>query len=161
GVRAKKLHELYRSYDSIEAIPFEVREKVETEIFQKPMTEVWEETRLFFESQDPHQIERAESDAHHKLALICRWYLGLSSKWAIHGVEGRRMDYQVWMGPAQGAFNAWARGTYLEAAENRTVVQMALNLLEGAAVISRTQQCRTYGIAVPGEAFDYRPRKLR
>jgi trans-AT polyketide synthase, acyltransferase and oxidoreductase domains len=71
------------------------------------------------------------------------------------------MDYQVWMGPAQGAFNAWVRGSFLEPAENRTVVQMALNLLEGAAVVTRAQQCRTYGVAVPAEAFDFRPRPLK
>ncbi len=160
GVRAKRLYELYTTYDSIEEIPVELKARLEREIFAKPMEDVWAETRAFFEGQDPREVARAEREPRHKLALVCRWYLGLSSKWAIQGLESRRLDYQVWMGPAQGAFNAWVKGSFLEAPENRTVVQMALNLLEGAAVITRAAQCRTYGVAVPAEAFDFRPRQL-
>ena len=40
------------------------------------------------------------------------------------------------------------------------MVQIARNLLEGAAVITRAQQLRSYGVAVPSSAFDYRPRPL-
>ncbi len=45
-----------------------------------------------------------------------RWYLGLSSRWANAGEAGRQLDYQVWCGPAMGAFNEWAKGSFLEAA---------------------------------------------
>ena len=48
----------------------------------------------------------------------------------------------------------------LEPVENRRVVQIALNLVEGAAHITRAQQLRTYGVAVPAAAFDFRPRNL-
>ena len=43
---------------------------------------------------------------------------------------------------------------------HRTVTQIALNLLEGAAVVTRAHQLRTYGVAVPDETFSYRPRLL-
>jgi trans-AT polyketide synthase/acyltransferase/oxidoreductase domain-containing protein len=33
------------------------------------------------------------------------------------GDETRRMDYQIWCGPAMGAFNDWVRGSFLEAAQ--------------------------------------------
>ena len=59
-----------------------------------------------------------------------------------------------------GAFNSWVRGSFLENPANRTVVQVALNLLEGAAVITRAQQLRSYGLPIPAAAFDYRPRPL-
>jgi len=36
-----------------------------------------------------------------------------------------------------------------------------LNLLEGAAAITRAQQLRSYGVPVPAAAFDFRPRVLR
>ena len=78
--------------------------------------------------------------AKHRMALVFRWYLGLSSKWAIAGDPHRRTDYQIWCGPAMGAFNDWAKGSHLEPIERRGVVQIALNFLEGAAVISRAQQ---------------------
>ena len=59
-----------------------------------------------------------------------------------------------------GAFNAWAKGSYLEPPEQRKAVQIALNLLEGAAVITRAQQLRTFGMAVPPAAFRFRPRPM-
>ena len=74
--------------------------------------------------------------------------------------EARRMDYQIWCGPAQGAFNDWVRGSFLEPPEARDAVQIAFNLLEGAAVITRAQQLRTYGVPMPAAAFDFSPRPL-
>jgi hypothetical protein len=40
-------------------------------------------------------------------------------------------------------------------------VSITLNLLEGAAVVTRAHQLRTYGAPVPAAAFDFRPRPLR
>ena len=59
-----------------------------------------------------------------------------------------------------GAFNSWVRNSFLEAPERREVVQVALNLLEGAAQITRAQQARTCGVPVPTNAFHYKPRPL-
>jgi hypothetical protein len=59
-----------------------------------------------------------------------------------------------------GAFNAWVRGTFLEPVEDRTVRQIALNLLEGAATVTRAGQLRAAGVAMPVSAFDFRPRPL-
>ena len=76
------------------------------------------------------------------------------------GLVERQMDYQIWCGPAMGTFNDWVRGSFLEAPAQRTVVQIARNLLEGATVISRAQQLRNYGVPVPSAAFQFRPRQL-
>jgi hypothetical protein len=95
------------------------------------------------------------------MALAFRWYLGLSSRWAIAGDDDRKMDFQIWCGPAMGAFNDWVKGSFLEPAQNRTVVQVALNLLEGAATITRAQQLRAFGLPMPGAAFHFAPRPLR
>ena len=160
GSRAKKLFEIYSRYDSIEAIPLEERRRLERDIFHDDMLAIWEKTRAFFLHADPSQVDRAERDPRHKLALVCRWYLGLSSKWSIQGTPERRMDYQIWMGPAQGAFNDWVKGSFLEPQANRQVVQMALNLLEGAAIITRAHQLRTFGAPIPPAAFSYGPRPL-
>jgi trans-AT polyketide synthase, acyltransferase and oxidoreductase domains len=105
-------------------------------------------------------VERAERDARHRMALVFRSYLGLSSRWAIDGEPSRRADYQIWCGPAIGAFNRWVAGSPLAVPGHRTVTQIALNLLEGAAVVTRAHQLRTYGVAVPDETFSYRPRLL-
>ena len=160
GPRATRLYDLYREYDSLEAIPAEVLQRLEKEMFQAPVEEVWEGTKRFFERVDPREIERAEHDPKHRMALVFRAYLGQSSGWAIQGDPKRRMDYQIWCGPAMGAFNAWVRGSFLEEPANRSAVQIARNLLEGAAVITRAQQLRSYGVPVPAGAFHFMPRPL-
>jgi trans-AT polyketide synthase, acyltransferase and oxidoreductase domains len=160
AVRARKLYELYRSYNSLEDIPDDERERVEKQILKATFEEAWESTRAFWMDRDPKEVERAERDPHHKAALVFRAYLGLSSRWAIAGDQDRRTDFQIWCGPAMGAFNRWANGSFLQAPEARSVVQVALNFMEGAAVVTRAQQLRSFGLPVPTEAFDYRPRPM-
>jgi PfaD family protein len=157
--RAKQLYRLYRTYPSLDAIPAdEVRELEST--LGMTIEQCWDATRAFWMDREPPQVARAESDPRHKMALTFRSYLGLSSRWAIDGESDRRLDYQIWCGPAMGAFNAWTAGSFLADPANRMVSQVAKNLLEGAAVVTRAQQLRSYGVAVPAAAFDYRPRPL-
>lgn len=160
AIRAKQLYQLYRQYPSLEAIPADQAANVERTILRSSLADAWQSTREFWLGRDSTELERAEADPHHKMALTFRAYLGQSSRWAIDGVSDRRLDYQIWCGPSMGAFNAWTAGSFLEAAENRTVSQVARNLLEGAAVIGRAQQLRTYGLPVPSQVFNYRPRPL-
>jgi len=160
ATRGAWLYDLYQTYPSLEALPAAVRDRLEREIFQKPIDQVWAETEAYFRQRDPHQVKRAAEDPRHRLALCFRWYLGQSSRWAIAGDPARRLDYQIWCGPAMGAFNAWVAGSFLEPVGHRTVEQIARNLLEGAAVITRAQQARTSGVPVPPEAFSFAPRPL-
>ncbi len=160
AVRARKLYELYRAWPSLEAIPAGEREKVERDILRGSFEQAWQSTRAFWMGRDPTQVERAERDPKHCMALVFRAYLGLSSRWAIDGVDERTADFQIWCGPAMGAFNIWTRGSFLEAPANRGVVQVARNLMEGAAVITRAQQLRSFGLAIPASGFDFRPRPL-
>jgi PfaD family protein len=160
AMRAQRLYDIYRRASGLEDLSAEERTQLERDIFCAPLEAIWDETRAYFAGRDPGQIERAERQPRHKMALVFRWYLGGSSRWPIEGVADRRLDYQLWCGPAMGAFNDWAAGSFLEASDNRTVVQVARNLLEGAAVLSRAQQCRTAGLAVPPEAFRFSPRPL-
>jgi trans-AT polyketide synthase, acyltransferase and oxidoreductase domains len=161
AARANGLYEIYRSHDSLESLPPEVREKVEKRLLGASIDAVWDETRAFWLNRDPGQVTMAESDAKHKMALVFRWYLGKSSRWAIEGEPTRRADYQIWCGPAMGAFNAWVKGTFLEDPAERTTVQIALNLLEGAVVVARANQLRGFGVAIPPNAAQaFRPRRL-
>ena len=127
-MRAQKLYEFYRSCDAIDTIPTAERERLEQQVFRQPLEAVWEETVRFFNERDPEVIARAQNHPKRKMALIFRWYLGLSSRWSNHGEDGREADYQIWCGPAMGAFNDWVRGSYLEAPENRRVVEVAWHL---------------------------------
>jgi PfaD family protein len=160
AARASRLYELYRKYESLEALPSAERDVLEQQVFKRPIDQVWEETLAFWQKREPAQASRAGQDPKHRMALVFRWYLGKASRWAIDGTPGRAQDYQLWCGPALGGFNAWVRGSFLESVEARTVVQIALNLLEGAAVVQRAQQLRSLGVSVPPEAFNFRPRPL-
>jgi trans-AT polyketide synthase/acyltransferase/oxidoreductase domain-containing protein len=148
-MRAAKLYELYRTYDTLEAIPEAERVQLEKSLFRLPLEQVWEQTERFFLGRDPSQVERARREPRHKMALVFRWYLGQSSRWANAGEPSRVVDYQVWCGPAMAAFNEWVRGSFLERPEERRVVTVAMNLLHGAAVLVRAQALRIQGVALP------------
>ncbi len=157
AMRAGKLYELYRQFPSWEAIPEAERAQVEKNLFRGRFPDIWDATREFWKGRDPTMLPKAESDPKHKLALVFRWYLGLSSRWANVGEPTRQVDYQVWCGPAMGAFNEWAKGSFLENPPNRGVVPVARNLLYGACVRLRRQALRQQGVDLPDVAFPLRP----
>jgi trans-AT polyketide synthase, acyltransferase and oxidoreductase domains len=158
-MRAQKLYELYSRYESVETIPADEREKLEQQVFKRDMEAIWQDTVKFFNERDPEQITRANANPKRKMALIFRWYLGLSSRWSNSGEVGREMDYQIWCGPAIGAFNDWTRGTYLAEPENRKVVDVGLHLLVGAAYLWRVQQLKLQGVQFASGVEQYRPEK--
>lgn len=150
--RAQRLYDLYRSAGSLDAIPDKDRKRLETQFFKRSIEDVWQGTRDYWAERDPRQVERAEADPRHKMALTFRWYLGMTSRWARTGEEDRKRDYQVWCGPAMGAFNEWVAGSALEPVTARTVVGVARALMEGAAALSRVSLARTHGLPVPNPA---------
>lgn len=160
AMRAAKLYELYRNYASLDEIPAAERTMLEKNLFRAPLTEIWKRTEEFFQQRDPTQIEKARKDPKHQMALVFRWYLGLSSRWANAGDPTRILDYQVWCGPAMGAFNEWVRGSFLEAPENRKVVTVAMNILYGAAVLTRLHILRSQGVPVPTTLWRIAPLEL-
>lgn len=147
-MRAARLYETYRACAGIDQIPAADREWLEKNLFRTSLDEVWRQTCDYFSTRDPAQIERGQRDPRHKMALVFRWYLGQSSRWANSGEPSRRMDYQIWCGPAMGAFNEWTRGTFLAQASQRRVATVAGNLLYGAAVMMRLQNLRHQGFEV-------------
>ncbi len=159
-MRAAKLYELYRAHNSIDEIPAAEREKLEKTIFRAPLEEIWKTTHGYFLSRDPHQARRGEQEPKHRMALVFRWYLGQAAHWAKDGESSRKIDYQVWCGPAMGAFNEWTAGSFLEAPANRTVVTVALNILFGAAVLTRANFLRCQGVPIPPETLRMQPLQL-
>jgi len=159
-VRAQKLYELYKAYDSLEAIPAAERTKLESQVFRKPLETIWRETEAFFQERDPEQLERANQNPKRKMALVFRWYLGLSSRWSNSGQADREMDYQIWCGPSMGAFNEWTRDTYLSMPENRRAPEVAEHLMQGAAYLYRLQQLRAQGVTLPASLAAYKPEPI-
>ena len=160
AMRAAKLYEYYRAYDSIDAIPATERATLEKTYFKAPLETIWDQTRTYFRDRDPAQIERAGRDPKHLMALVFRWYLGKASHWANAGEAGRAVDYQVWCGPAMAAFNEWVRGTFLERPSERRVALVARNILYGAAVLTRARALASQGMAIPAGVPDLQPLSL-
>jgi PfaD family protein len=156
-MRARRLYELYRTYDSVDDLPAVERTRLEQQIFRRPLTRVWQDTVDYFERRDPEQLARAADNPKRRMALIFRWYLGMGSRWAKTGDPDREPDYQVWCGPAMGAFNAWTSGTYLEQPGNRRVADVALHLMHGAAYTRRVGHLRDLGVHLPPTCTGYRP----
>jgi len=149
-MRAQKLYETYRDYAAIDLIPALEKAQLEKTIFRASLEEIWEQTKEFFIKRDPEQVTRAEKDPKHKMALVFRWYLGQSSRWANSGESTRVVDYQIWCGPAMGAFNEWVRGSFLEKPENRKAGIVALNLLHGATQLMQFRISSLLGLAKQG-----------
>ena len=158
--RGKELYRIFRTYDSIESIPDEERVSMEQRILGRSVDEIWDDTVSFFKNRDPREIERAAQDPKHRMALVFRWYLFMGAQWARSGDEERRGDYQIWCGPAMGAFNEWVMGSFLEPVDGRTTVQIGLNLMEGAAWLTRTHQLRLAGVSLGPADKKFSPRPL-
>jgi PfaD family protein len=156
-MRAQKLLDLYNTYKGLDEIPKPELEKLEKQILQNSVETIWQETVKFFQQRDPSIIEKAQNNPKKKMALVFRWYLGLSSRWSNAGVVGREFDYQIWCGPAMGAFNDWVAPTYLNDYKNRKVVDVAEHLMYGAAYQHRIQVLKSQGLYLPSIYQRYSP----
>lgn len=159
-MRAQKLYEIYRACPSLEAIPAPEREKLEKTFFRAPLEQIWQITRDYFLQRAPQQVSRAEQDPKHRMALVFRWYLGQAAHWSKDGDTSRRIDYQIWCGPAMGAFNEWVAGTFLEQPANRHVETVGQNILFGAALLTRATLLRCQGLPVPRDILTMKPLEL-
>ncbi|GAA1854518.1 PfaD family polyunsaturated fatty acid/polyketide biosynthesis protein [Pseudonocardia ailaonensis] len=158
--RARRLYDLYRRHDGIDDLPADERESLERTVFRRPLDDVWADTVDYFSRRDPDQIARAAENPKRRMALVFRWYLGLSSNWAAGGAPDRKADYQIWCGAAMGACNTWLAGTPLEPVAARTVSGVAENLMRGAAFHGRVTALRQAGVTLPAGCAAHRPELL-
>jgi PfaD family protein len=156
-LRAQKLYEIYRNYDSIEDIPIAEREKLEKQIFRKSLAQIWEEAATYLSKRNPEKLGKAINNPKIKMAAIFRWYLGLSSRWSSSGEKGREVDYQIWCGPVMGSFNDWVRGSYLAESKNRRVVDVANHIMTGSAFLYRIQSLKIQGLQIQDDYCQYHP----
>ncbi|CAN94301.1 putative acyltransferase/oxidoreductase [Sorangium cellulosum So ce56] len=135
AARANKLYELYRHHGALEEIDEKTSTHVQQKYFKRSFQQVWEETRALLREKSPREIERAERDPKHRMALVFKWYLDHAFKLALRGDEGNKVDFQVYCSPALGAFNQWVTGTELESWRNRHADVIALRLMESTAAL--------------------------
>lgn len=132
--RANKLYGLYNQYESLQSIPEKLIVQLEKNYFKRSIDQIWEETKQHKFNKGEHaEIDRAESNPKHKMALIFRWYFGFSNKMALEGNETEKVNFQIHTGPALGAFNQWVKGTSLASWRNRHAGDIGVMLMEHAA----------------------------
>lgn len=143
--RAKKLYELYNRHNGIEDIDAKTLSLIQDKFFQRPIEEVWQETKAYHGSLRPDLIESFERNPKQKMALIFRWYFTHATRLALSGNTSQKVDYQVQTGPALGAFNQWVKGTELEDWRKRRIADIGQRIMAGAADVFSdrfTQLCR-------------------
>ncbi|NHA02807.1 ACP S-malonyltransferase [Mucilaginibacter sp. HC2] len=134
AARANKLYVLYNQHAGLEEIPEKTLTQLEKTYFNKPITDIWEEVKVYFNRiGQPAEISRAEQNPKNKMALIFRWYFGYTNNLAFEGNIENKVNFQIHTGSALGAFNQWVKGTPLESWKKRHVDEIGVSIMEGAA----------------------------
>ena len=128
--RANKLLALYRQFGSLEELDGKDRLQIQERYFKRSFEAVFDEVRAGYPAGE---VERAERDPHHRMALIFKRYFKDTSRWALAGDLEHKLDFQVHCGPALGAFNQWVSGTPLEDWRNRRAPVVAEHLMSETA----------------------------
>jgi trans-AT polyketide synthase, acyltransferase and oxidoreductase domains len=130
--RANKLHDLYRHYGSWNEIDEKLKAQLEGKYFKRSFEDAYQAAKGLFPASE---IEKAERNPKSKLALVFRWYLAHANDLALAGQSESKVDFQVYCGPALGAFNQWVKGTQLESWRNRHVDAIGEHLLNETAAL--------------------------
>ena len=116
--RANKLADLYRIFDSLEAIDEKTRKQLQERFFHRTFEDVFAEMTGDMPAEERQRIER---DPKRKMATVFKWYLRYSGEAAMEGATEGKVDFQIHCGPALGSFNAWVKGGPMEQWRNRHV----------------------------------------
>lgn len=127
--RANQLYDLYRLHASLDDIPAAERTRLETRYFHRSFDEVWEECC----ARNGSGRALPDLDPKRRMAQVFRWYFGQSTRLAIQGVAERKVDFQIWCGPALGAFNQWVVDTDLASWRSRHADDLAMRLMTATA----------------------------
>jgi trans-AT polyketide synthase/acyltransferase/oxidoreductase domain-containing protein len=128
--RANKLFELYKQYDSIDALDEKTKNQLEQKYFKRTFVEIFEDCKTYYPL---HEVEKANENSKQKMAMIFKWYFGFGSSAAFAGDETNKVNYQVHCGKSLGAFNQWVKGTGLEKWQSRHVDKIAIKLMDETA----------------------------
>ncbi len=129
SARAQKLYDLYRMYQRLEDIDQKTKKQMEQHFFQRDCESVIEEIIANAEPQETNEINNNEK---FKMLKVFQWYFNHSKQLAIKGHQKEQKNYQIYCGPAMGAFNQWAQGGPFEKWQNRNVDKIAEYLMDAA-----------------------------
>lgn len=135
AARANKLYQLYRRHDGLDDIDEATRAQLEKRYFGRTVADVWEETVAHLRGRRDADLDRADRDPKFRMALVFRWYLARTNRWARDGVLDKKANFQIHCGPALGDFNRVVAETPMADWRRRDVDAVAELLMTGAARI--------------------------
>ncbi len=148
AARVNRLYQLYRQHGGLEELDAGTRAALERDCFRAPLEQVWKQTREHYLGMGrPDEVERAERDPKHRMALAFRSYFARTNRLATAGDEAERANFQIHCGPAIGAFNRFVAGTPLQDWRARHVDLIAERLMVGAAHVLRERRAALTGAA--------------
>ena len=149
AMRAAQLYELYRAHASLEEIPAAERATLEKNVLPRPARrDLGARRALLLAARPGPGRSGPRRDPKHRWPWSSAGISACPRAGPTPASRSRQLDYQVWCGPAMGAFNEWTRGTDLERPENRHAATVAQNLLHGACVLQRAEIARVQGVRI-------------
>lgn len=134
--RANKLFDLYRNFNALEDLDEKTRTQLEERFFKRSFKDIWQDLKR--DMAEDRGFENAERNPKAKMALVFKWYFQQGLRLAKEGNEQQKVDFQIFCGPALGAFNQWVKGTPMEAWQQRRVAEIAMRLMQdGAALLQQ------------------------
>ena len=82
-LKAQKLYEIYRNYNSLEELPSAEKERLEKQVFRKSIEEIWQETVAYQSQSNPHKLSKAAKNSKYKKIRV--WGIPILIK-PSHGV---------------------------------------------------------------------------
>jgi trans-AT polyketide synthase/acyltransferase/oxidoreductase domain-containing protein len=145
--RATKLVGLYRQHDALDEIDAKTRGLIEERYFKRSLAAVFEEISARYPGPE---VDRARRSPKHRMALVFKAYFRDATRWALAGDLAHKVDFQVQCGPAQGAFNQWAKVAGLSDWRDRHIDEIGLRLMdETANLLGRRFSAMQAGSALP------------
>lgn len=129
-IRANKLYELYKKYNSLEEIDEKTKEQLQTKYFGKSFKEIWQEVTAHC---DEEKLKKASINPKYKILLIFKWYHAYTTRLALDGDESNVVNYQIQCSSAMGSFNQYVKGTNFEKWQNRHAGKIGVMLMDKAA----------------------------
>ncbi len=128
--RAQKLYDLYRLNNGLDDLSHKEKQQIEQHFMHRSIETVLQE---IIDTESSQEIQKINENDKYKMAKVFKWYFEHAQKSTLNGQQQDQDNYQIYCGPALGAFNQWVSGTELESLQNRHVDDIALRLLSAAA----------------------------
>jgi len=148
--RANKLYNLWREHESLASLDAHTAKHIQDKYFRRSFEEVYADTRNHYLTAMPGEIDKADRNPKHKMALVFRWYFIHTMNLALQGKQDRRVDFQVHCGPSLGAFNQWVKGTALEDWRRRHADQIGEQLIQETAALLNQRFQAFHAVSLSG-----------